>query len=286
MTASSTLKTWGDALDWTWQNKWKRLNSAKTNSINAGHVTSYCGRSFPLSRLGKNAWWVEFQNELLDEHPNWQPATVNRVTSAASAVLRYTFRAGLHGVKPPEFDRLKEGEARFTYFTKAQVDQLADVAAHIFDRPELSDAILTSAYTGCRQGELLNLKAEDVDLAADCLWIGGKPKRETKSKNVRSIPLHDKIRAVLTSRLDRKYLFKNDWTNKDQLYNAFKKVRKQCGISEDYVWHSLRHTFATWIGESNSVRTAQELLGHKDVTQTLRYMKATDEAARAAILSI
>ena len=283
---TSTMKTWGEALDWTWQYKWKRLNSAKTNQINSNHVSDYCGRSLPLSRMGKGAWWVEFQAELQDEHPSWSTSTVNRVTSAASAVLRYTFKADLHSVKPPEYDRLKEGEARFTYFTKEEVDQMAFVAVDVFNREDLAHAILVSAYAGPRQGELLKLKSEDVDLAADLLWIGGKPKRETKGKNVRSIPIHPKIRSLLASRLDRRYLFRDDWTNKDQLYNAFKKVRKHCGIAEDYVWHSLRHSFATWLGEHNHPRAVMELCGHRDINTTLRYMKPTDEAGKAAILSI
>lgn len=280
------MKTWGEALDWTWKNKWKRLASARTNQINSNHVTAYAGRSMPLARMGRNAWWVELQNELQDEHPTWSTSTVNRVTTAARTVLAATHKAQLHNVAPPAFDRLKEGEARYTYFTKEQVAKLAMAATDVFDRPDLADAIMVSAYAGPRQGELLKLKPEDVDLAADLLWIGGKPKRETKGKNVRSIPLHPLIAPIIMNRLDRRYLFRDDWTNKDQLYGAFKKVRAYLGIPEDYVWHSLRHSFATWLGEHNSPRSVMELMGHADVTTTLRYMKPTDNAQRAAISSI
>ena len=285
-TTPSTIKTWGEALDWTWQYKWKRLNSAKTNQINSNHVTNFCGRSLPLSRMAKNSWWVQLQEELQEENPKWSSSTVNRVTSAASAVMRYTFKAQLHDIKPPEFDRLKEGKMRFTYFTKEQVDHMAFVAVDVFNREDLAHAILVSAYAGPRQGELLKLKSEDIDLAADVIWIGGKPKRETKGRNVRAVPIHPKIRSVLMSRLDRKFLFRDDWNNKDQLYGRFKKVRAHCGLGEDLVWHSLRHSFATWVGEHNHPRIAMDLCGHADINTTLRYMKATDEAAKAAILSI
>ena len=281
-----TIKTWGEALDWNWTNKWKRLKSATTNKINSNHVTTYGGRSMPLARMSKGHWWVEFQNELLEANPSWSTSTVNRVTSAARTVLNNTYKAGLHNVAPPPFDRLKEGEARYTYFTKDQVERMAFIAATKFDSPDLGEAIIISAYAGPRQGELLNLKREDVDLAANRLWIGGKPKRETKGKNVRAVPIHPLVQSILNNRLDREYLFRDDWANKDQLYNLFKKVRDYCDIPADYVWHSLRHSFATWLGEHNSPRAVMELCGHADVQTTMRYMKPTDEAANAAILSI
>jgi len=62
-----TTYTWGQAYDYTWKTKWKRLPSAKTNAINAGHITKYSGRSLPLSRMGKVAWWHEFVSELQDQ---------------------------------------------------------------------------------------------------------------------------------------------------------------------------------------------------------------------------
>ena len=60
-TNPTTIKTWGEALDYTWRVKWKRKNSAKTNAINSSHVTNYCGRSLPLKRMTVAGWWLEFK---------------------------------------------------------------------------------------------------------------------------------------------------------------------------------------------------------------------------------
>ena len=280
-TSTTEVTTWGGALDWTKRFKWSKLKSPETCHTYSSYFTKAYGRSMKLQDAAKGYFWMEYQAELQEKHPKWSNATVNRAVSAAVTCIKVTHKAGLHDVRVPDFDRLPEGEARLHWFTKDQVDQLAQASE---DR--LADAILVSAYTGCRQGELLRLKSDDVDVAAGLLWIGGKPTCETKGRNVRAIPIHPKIEAVLLNRLDQEFLFKNDWANKDQLYNAFKKVRAACGISRDYVWHSLRHSFATWLGEHNHPRAVMELCGHADISTTLRYMKPTDQATKAAILSL
>lgn len=285
-TSTTSVRTWGQALDYTWRVRWKRLPSAKTNLINAEHLTQYAGRSLPLSRMAKAGWWMEMIADLQDEHPQWTTSTVNRVVSTGTTVLKVTNKAGLHSVECPRFSRLKEGEARITYFSKEQVDRMAHVARDIFQRDDLADAIIFSAYTGVRQGELLKLKSEDIDLSLSIIWIGGKPGRQTKGKNVRSVPIHPKVESILQHRLSRSYLFRDDFLNKDQLYRAFKKVRDFCGISDDHVWHSLRHSFGTYLGEVTHPRQIMALMGHRNIETSLRYVKATDAALKTAIAGI
>ena len=279
-----TIKTWGEALDYTMRVKWKRMASAKTNAINSNHITEYAGRSLPLKRMSVAGWWMEMKATMEDEGRSG--STINRIISAGTTVMKFTALAGLHTYACPQFERAKEGEHRLTYFTKAQIDDMAFTAVDVYNRPDLADAITVSAYTGVRQGELLKLRSADVDVAHDQLWVGGKPTLVTKGKNCRNIPLHEKVRPIIMDRLDRDYLFRDDWLNKDALYRAFKKVRAHCGIAEDYVWHSLRHSFGTFLGEATHPRQIMALMGHANVETSLRYVKATDEAIRSAVMAI
>ena len=201
-----------------------------------------------MKTLSKASWWMEFIADMKDDGRN--TSTINRIISAGRTVFETSAKAELHDFKWPAIDRLKEGEARMTYFSKEDVQKMAYLATTVFDRPDLADAIVFSAYTGVRQGELLKLKPEDIDLARDLLWVGGKPKRETKGNNCRSVPLHELVKPIIQNRLDRKFLFGDDWTNKDQLYSRFKKVRAYAGLPEDHVWHSLRHSYGTWLVRS------------------------------------
>jgi integrase len=281
------VKTWGDALEFTWSTKWKRMRSAKTSAINAAHVTEYAGRSLPLKRMASAGWWIQFQSELLDQHRSG--GGVNRIVSAGTTVMKYTRLAGMHENDCPKFSRCAENEARIHWFKKDEVDRMAHLARDLWsDRwgDNLADAILVSAYTGVRQAELLSLRPEDYDPALDALIIGGKPWNMTKSGKVRQLPVNDKIRPIIKNRLSQSRLFSADWNNKDQLYGAFKKVRLAAQIPEEYVWHCLRHSFGTWVGAVTHPRTLMELLGHSTIEQSLKYCKASDEAARSAILAI
>ena len=283
----SQIKTWGQAFDFTWRTKWKRTRSAKTNAINAGHITEYGGLSLPLARMSKAGWWIEFKAELEDQ--NRSGSTINRILSAGTTVLKHTRLAGLHEYDCPTFERAEEGKHRLTWFTKDEVDKLAYLSRDLYgDRwgNNLADAILVSAYTGVRQGELLKLRPDDYDPALDAIVIGGKPWNKTKSGSVRQITVSKKIQPIIQNRLSQSRLFEEDWSNKDQLYKAFKKVRNLAGFDESYVWHTLRHSFGTWVGAVSHPRTVMELLGHATIDMSLRYCKATDEATRSAIEAI
>ena len=284
---TQTIKTWGQALDFTWRVKWKRMRSAKTNAINAGHVTKYAGQSLPLARMTKAGWWMEFKAEM--EEQKRSGSTINRILSAGTTVMKFTKLAGEHNYECPSFERATEGSHRLTWFTKEEVDRLAHVSRDLYgDRwgDNLADAILVSAYTGVRQGELMKLRPDDYNPALDALVIGGKPWNQTKSGSVRQIEVNPKIKSIIMNRLDQSRLFHEDWNNKDQLYAAWLKVRHNSGFDDSYVWHTLRHSFGTWVGSVSHPRTVMELLGHSTIDMSLKYCKATDEATRAAVMAI
>ena len=94
------------------------------------------------------------------------------------------------------------------------------------------------------------------------------------------------LKPIIKNRLSNNYLFGDDWNNKDQLYKAFKKVRKYVGFDETYCWHSLRHSFATWAGAVDHPRNIMAALGHSSVVTTLKYCKATDEGLHSMIAKL
>lgn len=289
-TDTDEVATFAEAYKIIWTYKWKHSRSAKTCAINAGHFLECVGGSTPLKRCAKAFWWTQKMEELRDDHPQWSDSTLNRVISAGTTIVRYAHKQGLTDVIVPSFDRKPESESRIFWFTKEEVETLAFTAVDIYDRKDLADAIVFSAYTGVRQGELLKLRVEDIDWSLRNVWVGGRPGRVTKGNECRCIPMPDRIEQIVRERCKdanpRATVFGRDWANKDQLYYAFKKVRKYAGFNEDYVWHCLRHSFGTWLGEVTHPRQIMSLMGHKQIDTTLHYCKATDSANRQAMDSL
>ena len=286
----STIKTWQHAVDYTFKTRdtWRHGNGAKTSAINCSHFTRLRGASFPIKRITQpilNGVCIELEDEGKSD------ATINRVVSAVSTVLNHlAFDEVIEHA--PKFRRRKESEGRVFWYTKDEVDKLSILSTDVFQRYDLADIIKFAAYTGMRQAEILKIRKKDIDLVANKIHVGGVPTQATKAKNWRAIPIHDSImgnvmdRCSQSSRSDIR-IFGDEWRDKDQLLRAFKKVNKLVPKDENYVFHTLRHSYATWLAEAGvPIRSIMALCGHKRIETTLRYAKATDAALTDAMAAI
>jgi len=61
-------------------------------------------------------------------------------------------------------------------------------------------------------------------------------------------------------------------------------VRRVLGVQEDFVPHSLRHTFGTRLGESGAdAFTIMKLMGHSSVAVSQRYVHPSPETMERAV---
>jgi integrase len=155
--------------------------------------------------------------------------------------------------------------------------------------PVLRAVILTAAYTGLRQSELLGLRWRDVDWPAQRIrvrnaYVRGEHSREGKSdlSTRRSVPMADRLRAgLLEWRSRSQYLGDDDLvfahpalgTPLDRT-KVTRRFQQACRIAEVPVipFHDLRHTFATRLAAAGvPLRAIQEFLGHADLKTTQIY---------------
>jgi integrase len=150
----------------------------------------------------------------------------------------------------------------------------------------LKPAILLAMNTGLRQGEQFALTWKNVDLKKGLLTVRAET---AKANKTRHIPLNAEARAVLTEWKkqvpDSGYVFpgKEDGKPLVEIKTAFSRLLKRADIG-NFRWHDMRHHFASRLVMAGvDLNTVRELLGHADLTMTLRYAHLAPEHKAAAV---
>ena len=117
-------------------------------------------------------------------------------------------------------------------------------------------------------GELLSLRKEDV--RAGVIYV-----KTGKTGDMRTIPVHPAIRAAV-KRLPIEGARRN-------VQQSFEWARKKAGLDHVRI-HDLRHTFGSWLAQSETqLPTIMELMGHRSAQTAKRYLHLSGEAKVKAI---
>lgn len=163
--------------------------------------------------------------------------------------------------------------------------------------PHLRSVIVAMLETGCRPGEILNLRWQDVDLDAGLLALRGE---RTKTSRPRAVPITARLRAVLEMRQAAfDAAFEDDPRIEDRRHAAFvfgdeiggrlasvktawHSATKTAGIVGLHL-HDLRREFASRLLESSvELHVTRTWLGHASIATTSRYLAVTITGLQAA----
>lgn len=150
------------------------------------------------------------------------------------------------------------------------------------ENPMLYPLILTALETGMRRGELFGLTWSDVNLERREIFL-----KNTKNREPRIVPISERLFPVLerlyVERRGTAVFAKDDGSPLKECKRSFGTACRRAGI-EDFRFHDLRHTFASYLAMSGvDLRTLQELLGHKDIKMTMRYSHLSKRYLRTAV---
>jgi integrase len=203
------------------------------------------------------------------------PVTFNIAFRTLKAAFNRAVRWEL--IKENPFSRSKQvrvPEKPFVHFTRDEFMKFIGVV----NEPVLKNVFLFAVLTGMRQGEILNLQWSSVDLNQKLIRVINQEGFLTKTGRSRSVPMSDEVVELLeqlkTRATDQSYVFVRGREKLGQSYveHKFKRYVRAAGLRDDLKFHSLRHTFATWLVQSGtSIYEIKELLGHSDITTTLVY---------------
>lgn len=162
----------------------------------------------------------------------------------------------------------------------------------------LADVVRVAVGTGMRLGELCNLRWSAVSLDAGLLTVKNSRTFKTKSGHERMIPVAGEAQAVLERLHSERasesddYVFKplstrqstKEKLNGEYVSKRFLHYARLAKLPDGIHFHSLRHTYITWMIEKGiPVPIVQKLAGHADITTTMRYAHHAPDSLRDAV---
>ena len=153
--------------------------------------------------------------------------------------------------------------------TAGEFEKLAD-ALSTSENPWVRPAFDLAIETSLRQGMLIALRWDWVDLSRPVIWIPAEFRRHGNKGVPPALPLSLKAVAVLRS-LPRSTDGRVFPTTQNAIVCVWKKTLKRLGIT-DLRWHDLRHEAASRLFEKglNPIEVAS-ITGHKTLSMLRRY---------------
>jgi integrase len=155
----------------------------------------------------------------------------------------------------------------------------SEEAARLMDELEPHTKLMAkfSLATGLRAANVINLQWHQIDMQRRCAWIEAE---NSKNGKAISTPLNDDAMAVLRSQIGKHETHVFTFRGKPvTVVNtlSWRKALKRAGIN-DFRWHDLRHTWASWhIQNGTPLHVLKELGGWSDLKMVLRYAHLSSE---------
>ncbi len=194
------------------------------------------------------------------------PSTANRVLALIRSILRKAALEWEWIEKVPRIRLYKEAKRRVRWLTPEQVQTLLQELP-----PHQQDMMLFALSTGLRQANVLKLEWSQVDIVRKVCWIHPD---QAKARKAIHVPLNSSAMDVLLRQIgkhpQRVFTYRGI-PSASANTRGWRAALKRAGI-EDFRWHDLRHTWASWLAQQGTpLNVLQELGGWESETMVKRY---------------
>lgn len=208
-----------------------------------------------------------------------------KLSSALNTAIRWQY---LESNPLKQVPKPKVSERRPVYLSK---DEMARLIKHLNDK-ELTDIVTVAVCTGLRLNELLHLKWHNVDLINKVVHVVNEDGFITKSKQSRSVPMNNITYEILASRkecaaCDLVFHRQLRVHNGAYISRQFKKAVRELKLNDRVCFHTLRHSFCSWLVKSGvSIYEVMKLAGHSSVSVTMKYAHLEPEQRHESVNKI
>ncbi|MEG1742669.1 MAG: tyrosine recombinase [Clostridia bacterium] len=235
---------------------------------------------------------IEYKNHLMSL--GLSVSSVSRSLSSLRSLYQYLLSQNLVTHNPArEIHNDKFVKKGPHILTNKEIDALL-AQPNVSDIKGMRDkAMLELLYaTGIKVTELISLNVSDINVSVHFLRVGNDEKE-------RFIPLYkiavkavaeyiEKSRRLLIVNPDEQALFVNvsgDRMTRQGFWKILKTYSAAANIGGDITPHTLRHSFAAHLLENGAdINDIKEILGHSDISSTLRYAQFLKEKIKTSYI--
>ena len=199
-------------------------------------------------------------------------STVNRVLEVVRAILRKAANEWEWLDKAPYIRLMPEPTRRIRWLTHEEATRLlAELPQH------LAVMVRFSLETGLRKANVAGLQWSQLDLGRRCAWVHPD---QAKARKAISVPLSNAAVVVVRGQVGKHathvFCYRGSpIANPNN--SAWDKALTRAGI-ENFRWHDLRHTWASWhVQAGTPLHALQELGGWESVDMVRRYAHLSSE---------
>lgn len=193
-------------------------------------------------------------------------ASVNQTVQVIRAILRKAHREWEWIDSVPAIHFLPLPRRRVRWLTREDAECL------LSELPEhLAEMVRFSLATGLRQANVTGMEWTQIDLSRRMAWVHPD---QAKARKAIPVPLNADAMLVLRRQQGRHstrvFTYKGQPVLKPNGH-AWRLALKRANI-QDFRWHDLRHTWASWHVQSGTpVHVLQELGGWSDIRMVQKY---------------
>ena len=230
----------------------------------------------PLDRIGEAGVGRWF-----DRYSRTAPGNANHTLARLQQILNFAVACGYLESNPAKGIEFNRRPKLTRFLSRRRIDRLhtaLDRHAWKGGRQQ-ADIIRLLLLTGCRRGEIVNLRRSEVH--GDELRLA-----DTKT-GPRAVPLNSQARRILERqpRGESPFVFpspRDPARPRSRELALWDRVRRETGL-DDVRLHDLRHTMASHaVMNGVPVPVVSRLLGHSNMRMTLRYAHLGDREIEAA----
>ncbi len=204
-------------------------------------------------------------------------STVNRYLALIRSIIRAARDDWEWIDRIPSVRLFSEPKRRIRFLSEPEAAKLIS-----FLPSHLADLAMFTLATGLRQSNASYLAWEQIDLGRRVAWIYAD---QSKSRKAFPVPLNEDAMSILERRQSKSSEYVFTYQGKPVARTSTKawyKALERAGI-EDFRWHDLRHTWASWhVQNGTSLQELQELGGWSCYEMVLRYAHLSAEHLQTA----